>query len=221
MNKFVTIICTIVLIIWVLILLVSGIFVYKTDEVLAQTCPPSYSETIDGSNIEEEVHVCPSPEVIVIEVPKEVIVEVPVYLEQPPAFLATSIERELLAELVYYEARGESFPGKCAVVSVVFNRLKYHGYNSIAEVITAENQFSPWKNGSMDGKLTPSQEKESYYEEIYRAVDFVIQHGVTIDEYVTFFRTQKYHTDTIEYEVIGNHFFSFKQKYYDMYAKGE
>ena len=51
-------------------------------------------------------------------------------------------EKQLLARVVWVEARGESFEGQQAVAEVVLNRLVSGDFqSSIANVIYAENQF--------------------------------------------------------------------------------
>lgn len=59
----------------------------------------------------------------------------------------TSDDIDLLAKILWLEARGESDLGKQAVVEVVFNRM-IHSYfqGSLYEVLSAKNQFSTWKN---------------------------------------------------------------------------
>ena len=55
----------------------------------------------------------------------------------------TDKESYMLAQLIYLEARGESYKGKLAVANVVMNRVLSRGYpgSTIEEVITAPGQF--------------------------------------------------------------------------------
>jgi len=67
-----------------------------------------------------------------------------------------SNDLNLLARLVYGEARGESYTGQVAVASVVLNRLKNSGFpNTIAGVIYQSGAFDVVSDGQIN--LTPNQ----------------------------------------------------------------
>ena len=69
----------------------------------------------------------------------------------------TSDEIDLLAKIVWLEARGESDLGKQAVVEVVFNRMIHEYFQgSLYEVLSSRNQFSTWKNKNI-AKPTDSE----------------------------------------------------------------
>lgn len=62
----------------------------------------------------------------------------------------------LLAHLVYAEARGESYKGQVAVASVVLNRVKNSSFpNTVAGVIYQSGAFSVVADGQIN--LTPNQ----------------------------------------------------------------
>lgn len=62
----------------------------------------------------------------------------------------------LLAHLVYAEARGESYTGQVAVASVVLNRVKNSSFpNTVAGVIYQRGAFSVVSDGQIN--LTPNQ----------------------------------------------------------------
>lgn len=62
----------------------------------------------------------------------------------------------LLAHLVYAEARGESYTGQVAVASVVLNRVKNNSFpNTVAGVIYQPGAFSVVADGQIN--LTPNQ----------------------------------------------------------------
>lgn len=62
----------------------------------------------------------------------------------------------LLARLVYAEARGESYTGQVAVAAVVLNRVKSSSFpNSVAGVIYEPGAFSVVSDGQIN--LTPNQ----------------------------------------------------------------
>lgn len=131
-------------------------------------------ETIKEVPVEVEV-------VVEKEIEKEVIVEVEV--KPKYTYEVTSVEREMLARLVYQEANIESLECQKAVASVVINRWK-NGYwgNSLSDVIYAKGQFTP---AYLLPKTTPTEIN-------YQAVDEVLKNGVTLPSYVMYFRAN-YH----------------------------
>lgn len=67
----------------------------------------------------------------------------------------SSSDLNLLARLVYAEARGEPYTGQVAVASVVLNRVKNSGFpNTIAGVIYQSGAFSVVNDGQIN--LTPN-----------------------------------------------------------------
>lgn len=55
----------------------------------------------------------------------------------------TQAEKELLARMVYNEARGEPFEGQIAVVQVALNRYMHKAFHgSISDILLAPHQFS-------------------------------------------------------------------------------
>ena len=108
---------------------------------------------------------------VVAQVPKE------------PAYVVTSVEREMLARLVYREANTESVECQRAVVSVVINRwLSGIWGDTLVEVVYYPLQFSP---ANLLYCTTPTETN-------YEVVDYVLENGVTIPEYVMYFRSD-YH----------------------------
>lgn len=106
-------------------------------------------------------------------------------------------DRELLARLLYTEARGESIECQRAVVSVVLNRVKASG-NTIEQVIKAPGQFD------LGNKLDNIKPLQTQYE----VVDYVLANGITIPEDVTYFRSGHFHSFAEDYKQIGNMYFS-------------
>ena len=80
----------------------------------------------------------------VVLTPPPVISETPVEDPNPYADLVvTDTEKELLACMVYNEARGEPFEGQVAVVLVALNRYIHEAFDgSISDILLAPNQFS-------------------------------------------------------------------------------
>lgn len=65
----------------------------------------------------------------------------------------TSAERDLLARIIFSEARGESYTGKVAVGHVVLNRVSSDQFpDSIEKVIYQRAQFQPVSNGAINQK---------------------------------------------------------------------
>ncbi len=83
--------------------------------------------------------------------------------------IPTSYERDLLARLVYAEAKGESYAGKVAVATVVLNRVDSSLFpNSVHGVITERSAggyyaFSPVANGSIS-RAADSESKRAVQE---------------------------------------------------------
>lgn len=137
-----------------------------------------------------------------IEIEKEVIVEV----EKLPTYKYNvgSVEREMLARLVYLEANTESLECQQAVASVVINRWQ-NGYwgNTITSVIYARYQFSP---SGLIYKTTPTETN-------YVAVDHVLKNGSILPEYCMYFRTgfgfSEIWDGYAEYHKIDNTYFGY------------
>ena len=69
---------------------------------------------------------------------------------------SASIDVNLLARLVYAEARGESYTGQVAVASVVLNRMKNSSFpNTLSGVIYQPGAFCVVNNGQIN--LKPNQ----------------------------------------------------------------
>lgn len=114
-----------------------------------------------------------------VEVVKEKIIEV----EKEPMYKynISSVEREMLARLVYLEANTESLECQRAVASVVINRwLDGRWGNSIASVIYSPYQFSP---SGLIHKTTPTETN-------YVAVDHILKNGSILPKYCMYFRTE-------------------------------
>ena len=133
----------------------------------------------------------------------EVIIEVP--SESSYTYNITSTEREMLARLVYREGNTESIECQKAIVSVVINRWQ-NGYwgDTLKDVVYAKGQFS---TASLLDKTTPNEIN-------YQAVDYVIQNGITVPEWVMYFRAS-YHFKWDGYKSyihIDNTFFGYFEK---------
>lgn len=124
--------------------------------------------------------------------------------KQESVLTVTPAERELLAKLVYCEARGESTECQRAVVSVVFNRLASGKWGkTLEQVIFYPNAFTPATSGVIEN-AEPNEIN-------YAAVDYVLKNGSALPEYVRYFRADRHHTwDGYEgYTVIDNTYFGY------------
>lgn len=140
------------------------------------------------------------PKIETVEVEKDRIVEV----EKEPTYKynVSSVEREMLARLVYLEANTESLECQMAVASVAINRwLDGRWGSTIASVIYSPYQFSP---SGLIYKTTPTETN-------YVAVDQILKNGSILSEWVMYFRTD-YHFDWQGYQPysqIGNVYFGY------------
>ena len=137
-----------------------------------------------------------------VEVIKNQIVEV----EKEPVYThnISSVEREMLARLVYLESNTESLECQEAVASVVINRWLNGGWgNTIASVIYSRYQFSP---AGLIYKTTPTETN-------YVAVDYVLKNGSILPKYCMYFRSEYCFSDVWEgyarYAQIGNIYFGY------------
>lgn len=70
---------------------------------------------------------------------------------------SSSSEQQLLARLIYAEARGESYKGKVAVGAVALNRVRSSQFpNTLSGVVYQKNAFESVSNGSINN--TPDDE---------------------------------------------------------------
>lgn len=112
---------------------------------------------------------------------------------------------ELLARIIYAEARGESYKGKVAVAAVVVNRVKSDRFRekTIKDVILAPGQFSPVVNGKIN--VTPT-------DDCYRAAKQALTGEDPTEGSVFFYNaktaTCKWIVTTHTNIVIENHTFS-------------
>lgn len=122
----------------------------------------------------------------------------------------TEYEVQLLSTLVYLEGGTESFECQKAIASTVINRMVNSG-DTLIEVVYADNQYSVV---SMLDSSSPSESAKD-------AVTEVLNNGVTIPTYVTFFRADYYHDwgDQVPYCNIDNTYFTYSQAMLDEYKE--
>ena len=117
-----------------------------------------------------------------------------------PEIELTWAEMELLARVVWVEARGESFEGQQAVAEVVFNRMVSDKFpNTLAEVIYQNDQF---RSVPYLDEAEPSQTQ-------YEAIEAALEGPNVLPMDVFYFATYK--TNAYVWGEIGNHIFCFAE----------
>ena len=113
-------------------------------------------------------------------------------------------ELEMLAKIIYAEARGECYDGKVAVGAVVLNRVKSSKYpNNIRDVIFARNQFSP----VLDGSYYSARPGDSEYQAAKDALNGVDPTNGALTFYAHESIYSRYHESLNHTATIGNHKF--------------
>ena len=117
-----------------------------------------------------------------------------------PEITLTEQDRELLARLIWGEARGESLEGQQAVAEVVLNRMASSRFpNTASAIIHAEGQFESVEKGQLD-EAEPWQAQ-------YQSIDKALHGELILEKNVFFFAKQAITPDV--YRTIGNHIFCY------------
>lgn len=113
-------------------------------------------------------------------------------------------DRDLLARVVYFEGRGESFECQQGICSVILNRYMTGSYKSIKDVVYEPNQFS----------VAPHLYDENPTDIQYEVVDSICQIGPIFSEDIIYFRSGYYHNmkGVSDYISIDNTYFSSNDK---------
>ena len=110
----------------------------------------------------------------------------------------TEGERDLLAGIVFAEAKGEDLEGKRYVVDVVLNRVDSEKFpNDIVGVIFQKNQF--WTRGL-------PKTFDEIPAECYEAVDLELEEQLNTE--ILYFRNKRYHSFGTPVLNHGGHYFS-------------
>lgn len=122
----------------------------------------------------------------------------------------TDDEVYMLATLIYLEGNVESLDCQRAICSVVINRMNMWDM-TLEEVIYQKNQFTPAR---LIKYYDPTDVQIGIVEEI-------MKHGVTIPEYVCYFRADRYHnwSGMNDFKYIDSTYFSFSDVDYGQYIK--
>jgi hypothetical protein len=83
-----------------------------------------------------------------------------------PRLTLTADEVDLIARIVWHEARGESLEGQRAVVEVIFNRIEADNFpDTVEDVIYQKNQFA--SAGYVDSAEPTTEQFEAINEALY------------------------------------------------------
>ena len=117
-----------------------------------------------------------------------------------PDIELTWAEMELLARVVWVEARGESFEGQQAIAEVVFNRMISDKFpNTLVEVIYQHEQF---RSAPLLEKAEPSQTQ-------YEAIEAALEGPNQLPTNVFYFASYK--TNPYVWGEIDNHIFCYAE----------
>ena len=132
---------------------------------------------------------------------------------QKKKIMLTKSEQLILATLIRLECGGSSFETKCAVASVVINRMKMWNL-TLRGVVFQPNVFSPARLIDKEtGRSYYNPSREGAYSECWKAVGYVCENGSTLPYYVIYFRAGYYHKWCTPYAKIGSLYFSYSSKY--------
>ena len=182
--------CVIICVLCALISVASVVLIYiKPHEVKVNVEQPSY--------VSDDIFLALSAEKIVEEpIVIEEEEETPAKTNRYSELEITEEDRELLARIVYLEARGQSFSGQRAVAEVVLNRVLDSRFpDTIYEVLYAPGQFTPAKSIA---STTPTETQ-------YEVVDCVINETPITTENTVYFATSALTKNV--FAKIGDHYF--------------
>lgn len=118
-----------------------------------------------------------------------------------PEFYLTAADVELMARVVWAEARGESDKGQQAVAEVILNRLAMEKYpDTVRDVVYAVNQF----------RSVPFLEDAEPTQTQYEAVERAIRGPYILPMDVTYFARSAYNRSV--WGIIGGHIFCFEEQ---------
>ena len=163
----------------------------------------SIKETVKGARLAENTVMAIPLDTVdkPCEVPPTVL---PPSAQEPSRYASIDLsdeDVEILARLVWLEARGEPFEGQVAVAEVVFNRIlsdRFPGQDDVNTVVFEKNQFTPapyiWNESTTPG--------EAQYEAVRAA--YAAEKPITDLDVVYFSRAP--YNDKL-YALIGHHYF--------------
>lgn len=123
-------------------------------------------------------------------------------VEEVPAITVTEEERELMAQIVYLEARGEPFEGQQAVAEVILNRVESEDFPGTVEEVICQTDPLQFASSPLLDMAEPGAEQ-------YAAVDAALYGYRVLPKDVVFFDTRPL-TDNV-WGKIGNHWFCMRE----------
>lgn len=179
------------------LLIAAAVFAVYTLAVILITALVVDIKAVDAVN--EEISAAET-------VQQEEVLPTPVVEVIPPRYEdigITPAERELLASIVWLEARGECFSGQQAVVEVILNRVHSADFpDSVAAVIYEAGQF---ESAAMVHTAEPGEVQ-------YAAIDQALSGPNVLPEGVVFFSAEAQNSKV--WGNIGGHVFCYSQ-YWD------
>jgi N-acetylmuramoyl-L-alanine amidase len=120
------------------------------------------------------------------------------------AMSVSDSDLDILAKIIYAEARGESYQGKVAVGAVILNRVRSPKYpNTIKGVVFAPKQFSPVG----DGSYYSAKPGEDEYNAAKEALSGVDPTNGALTFYAYKYTKSAYHESMTHTVTIGGHKF--------------
>lgn len=108
---------------------------------------------------------------------------------------------ELLAALVYHEARGESFDGQVAVIEVVLNRCLSPEFPDTVEGVVFQKYGDVWQF-SPAPYIWTAEPTQTQYDAVYTAINST---DYVLPAETVFFSREAYNENVVA--IIGNHVF--------------
>lgn len=123
-------------------------------------------------------------------------------VDETPAITVTEEERELMARIVYLEARGEPFEGQQAVAEVILNRVESEDFPGTVEDVIHQTDPLQFAASPLLDMAEPGAEQ-------YAAVDAALYGYRVLPKDVVFFDTRPL-TENV-WGRIGNHWFCMRE----------
>ena len=176
----------------------------ETTTAPVTTVKPETTKTPETITVKETTRFVPSPEVttsppVTTTVPPETTTAAPETEAVIGGYVipVTKSDIDMIAKIVYLEARGESYSGQVAVAEVVINRVLSSNFpNTVSGVIYQRGQFSPAK------RIPYTTATQTQYDATYAALT---GNGVLNNRRVVYFSMGR--SNGTYYTTIGCHVF--------------
>lgn len=162
----------------------------------------------DTATVEKTSAVIKAPTQPTITSPAERDAQPPEQEEAPPEEISryadlsiSEDDIELLAALVYHEARGESFDGQVAVIEVVLNRCLSPEFPDTVEGVVFQKYGDVWQF-SPAPYIWTAEPTQTQYDAVYTAINST---DYVLPAETVFFSREAYNENVVA--IIGNHVF--------------